>query len=79
MCVLPLDTHTETYILSLSICDYSKLASKICGFFFKLFFYLGLHCCSGFSIVSLRRGDDSLIAVRELLVAVAPLVSAHGL
>ena len=77
VCVLPLDTHTETYILSLTVIILNWLIRS--GFFFKLFFYLGLHFCSSFSIVSLSRGDSSLIAVHGLLVAVASLVSAHGL
>ena len=39
---------------------------------------LGLHCCVGFSLV-VASGGYSPAAVRGLLVAVASLVSEHGL
>ena len=39
---------------------------------------LGLHCCTGFSLVAASRGY-SLVAVRGLLIAAASLVVEHGL
>ena len=39
---------------------------------------LGLHSCVGFSLVVESR-DYSLVAARELLVAVASLIGDHGL
>ena len=39
---------------------------------------LGLHCCTGFSLVSLG-GSCSLAAVRGLLIVVASLVAEHRL
>ena len=39
---------------------------------------LGLHCCSGFSLVAASRGH-SLVAVRRLLIVMASLLAEHGL
>ena len=39
---------------------------------------LGLHCCTGFSLV-MESGGYSLASVRGLLIAVASLVAEHGL
>ena len=39
---------------------------------------LGLHCCSGVSLVAVRRGS-SLVAVLGLLFGVASLVGAQAL
>ena len=39
---------------------------------------LGLHCCMGFSLVSVNRGY-SLVAVLGLLTAVASPATEHGL
>ena len=39
---------------------------------------LGLHCCSGFSLVA-ASGGYSLVAVCGLLIAVASLVVEHRL
>ena len=38
---------------------------------------LGLHCCSGFSLV-VASGGYPLVAVLRLLIAVAFLVAEHG-
>ena len=48
-------------------------------FFFKnrLFLaVLGLRCCTGFSLVAVRRGY-SLVAMHRLLIVVASLVVEH--
>ena len=51
--------------------------------FFKFIFesiylaVLGLHCCSGFSLVVASRGY-SLVAVLGLLIVVASLITEHG-
>ena len=55
-------------------------------FFLKSFIYnfiyllavLGLHCCTGFSLAVASRGY-SLVAMSELLIAVASLVAKHRL
>ena len=39
---------------------------------------LGLHCCTGFSLVVVSRGY-TLVAVSRLLIAVASLVAEHEL
>ena len=39
---------------------------------------LGLHCCTGFSLAVASRGY-SLVAMSELLIAVASLVAKHRL
>ena len=38
---------------------------------------LGLRCCTGFSLAAEGR-QDSLVAVRGLLIVVASLVAGHG-
>ena len=51
----------------------------ICPFFFKLFLLmLGLLCCMGFSLVA-ANGGYYLVVVLGLLIAVASLVTEHGL
>ena len=39
---------------------------------------LGLHCCTGFSLVVVSRGY-TVVAVSRLLIAVASLVAEHEL
>ena len=39
---------------------------------------LGLHCCMGFSLVAVSRGN-SLVAIHGLLTVVAFLVAEHRL
>ena len=39
---------------------------------------LGLHCCMGFSLVAVSRGN-SLVVIHGLLTAVAFLVAEHRL
>ena len=48
-------------------------------FSFIFFTVLGLHCCTGFSLVVESRGY-SLVAILRLLMAMdSPLVTEHGL
>ena len=52
-------------------------------FFWSNFVYLylavlGLPCCLGFGLIAMR-GGHSLVAVCEILIAVAFLVAEHGL
>ena len=47
-------------------------------FFFFYFAVLGLHCCAGFSLVSVS-GGYSLLVVHELLIPAASLAAEHRL
>ena len=50
-------------------------------FFFLIILFLavlGLHCCTGFSLV-VARGGYSLMAMHGLLISVASLVAGHGI
>ena len=40
---------------------------------------LDLHCCMGFSLVSVSRGHSVVVVGAGLLIAVASLVVEHGL
>ena len=51
------------------------------SFFFLIILFLavlGLHCCTGFSLV-VARGGYSLMAMHGLLISVASLVAGHGI
>ena len=48
------------------------------GFIYWFMAALGLHCCSGFSLVAASRGY-SLVGVPGLLIVVASLVAELGL
>ena len=49
---------------------------KMCIYLFLA--VLGLRCCTGFSLVAVS-GGYSLVAVLELLIAMASLAVGHGL
>ena len=53
---------------------------SVINFFLIIYFFftvLGLHCCTGISLVAVS-GGCCLVAVCELLIAVASLVAAPG-
>ena len=62
-------------------CRYICVCVCVCVCVYKYFFLflavLGLHCCSGFSLVVASRGY-SLVAVLGLLIVVASLITEHG-
>ena len=71
------------YISQLLLCSNYKIL--VAYSFFNVFFFtylflavLGILCCTSFSLVAASRGH-SLVAVRELLMAVASLVADRGL
>ena len=54
---------------------------KPSGIVFNLYLFLavlGFHCCLGFFLVAVSRGNSPVV-VCSLLIAVASLVAAHGL
>ena len=60
-----------------SLTDTGVLA--VCASMVILFLaVLGLHCCTGFSLV-VARGGYSLMAMHGLLISVASLVAGHGI
>ena len=54
------------------------MGSFLYNFIYLFLAVLGLHCCSGFSLVVASRAY-SLVAVHGLLTAVASLVAEHRL
>ena len=55
-------------------------AAEALFLFFKIDLFLavlGLHCCLGFSLVSVSRGSP-VVAMCRLLIAVDSLVAEHG-
>ena len=63
-----------------SVCNTNiRLSVFFKGFYlFSLLAVLGLHCCSGSSLVVVS-GANSLVLVRGLLIVVASLVAERGL
>ena len=54
------------------------MLTNICNFTYLLLAALGLHCCTGFSLVA-AIGGCSLVVVLRLLTEVAPLVAEYRL
>ena len=50
----------------------------IFNFIYLFLAVLGLHCCSGFSLVAASKGY-SLVTMLEFLIVVAPLAAEHRL
>ena len=73
-------------VISPSTLTFIKIlgCSHCIHFFFLILFMdlvlavLGLHCCVGFSLVAVSRGN-SLVAIHGLLTVVAFLVAEHRL
>ena len=57
---------------------YSGAVYTFINFFFKVLAVLGLHCCTGCSLVA-ASGGYSLVAACRLLIAVASFVAEQGL
>ena len=54
---------------------------RMTNLFFLIILFLavlGVHCCTGFSLV-VARGGYSLMAMHGLLISVASLVAGHGI